>query len=490
MNDDAEQHLRARRHPYECYGCTMQPDSKFESYNPDQPKMVTSFKGNQKLIFQGYRYNIHHNVETKGIKTWRCVCAKKLTSSRSWCKGRAETWENDTKGTAKGEHNHPAEHDVAELEYFKSQLILAAISFPNIPLNDLIDEAATYMTTGVTFGSRDSLKKSLTMARRSAENGGFRLRQYKSSESSKSRNQNQQNINQLPTAVKLPTELKFPTNGTMMSLLMLAQQCSKKQENNNDADHSDLNDQSSSSTSDFLSQLMGNNHHNHHQELLDDFDRNSPLAKMVKLDDSVDFNDSGISLSTSGGLLNWSPQRHNTDIHNVNTPSARSTPQSTQSNFTYLPQASVQSKSAIDRAIRGTKAARANDIINKLSKQALARKSPDLLGSNASDASSEASVCSRPRLATSSIETQTDFDLLQTPLKTLKTNGCDKNRCPSIVSVKDDESNEEDDAMTEHGECQNGKGDKCGCRVIRICCCENNSNCSKRKRQFVEISAE
>jgi hypothetical protein len=45
--------------------------------------------------------------------------AKKLTSARSWCKGRAETWEDDSHGMAKGEHNHQAEHDVAELEYFK-----------------------------------------------------------------------------------------------------------------------------------------------------------------------------------------------------------------------------------------------------------------------------------------------------------------------------------------------------------------------------------
>jgi hypothetical protein len=33
---------------------------EFQQYDPDRPRMVTSFKGNQKLIFQGYRYNIHH----------------------------------------------------------------------------------------------------------------------------------------------------------------------------------------------------------------------------------------------------------------------------------------------------------------------------------------------------------------------------------------------------------------------------------------------
>lgn len=96
---------------------------QFQKYNPDRPRMVTSFKGNQKLIFQGYRYNIHHIVPAKSVKTWRCVCAKKLTSARSWCKGRAETWEDDSQGTAKGEHNHEAEHDVAELEYFKVRFI-------------------------------------------------------------------------------------------------------------------------------------------------------------------------------------------------------------------------------------------------------------------------------------------------------------------------------------------------------------------------------
>lgn len=69
---------------------------------------------------------------------------------------------------------------------FQSQLILAAIASPNTPLNDLIDEAGTYMSEGVTFGSRDSLKKSLTVARKSAENGGFRIKNYKNSETTKS----------------------------------------------------------------------------------------------------------------------------------------------------------------------------------------------------------------------------------------------------------------------------------------------------------------
>lgn len=33
--------------------------------------------------------------------------------------GRAETWDTDSKGIPKGEHNHTTEHDLAELEYFK-----------------------------------------------------------------------------------------------------------------------------------------------------------------------------------------------------------------------------------------------------------------------------------------------------------------------------------------------------------------------------------
>lgn len=62
---------------------------------------------------------------------------------------------------------------------FQSQLILAAIAQPLAPLNDLIDEAISYMSSGVSFGSRESLKKSLTVARKSAESGGFKLKCYK-----------------------------------------------------------------------------------------------------------------------------------------------------------------------------------------------------------------------------------------------------------------------------------------------------------------------
>uniref|UniRef100_A0A914L852 FLYWCH-type domain-containing protein n=1 Tax=Meloidogyne incognita TaxID=6306 RepID=A0A914L852_MELIC len=152
----------------------------FKRYDPSLPRNVCSFKGNQKLIFEGYRYNIHHIVPLKGVKTWRCVCAKKLNGTRTWCKGRAETWDNDKNGMSKGEHNHPPEHEIAELEYFKSQLIVAAIECPQANLTELINEAASLMMTGGSnFGNRESLKKSLAGARRQAENGGFKLKCYK-----------------------------------------------------------------------------------------------------------------------------------------------------------------------------------------------------------------------------------------------------------------------------------------------------------------------
>lgn len=61
---------------------------------------------------------------------------------------------------------------------------MAAIAFPTSLLNELIDEASSYMSEGVSFGSRESLKKSLTVARKSAENGGFKLKCYKNSDSS------------------------------------------------------------------------------------------------------------------------------------------------------------------------------------------------------------------------------------------------------------------------------------------------------------------
>jgi hypothetical protein len=64
----------------------------------------------------------------------------------------------------------------------QSQLILAAINYPTANLNELIEAAAGFMSEGITFGSsRESLKKSLTVARKAAENGEFKLKCYKNS---------------------------------------------------------------------------------------------------------------------------------------------------------------------------------------------------------------------------------------------------------------------------------------------------------------------
>uniref|UniRef100_A0AC35U0V8 FLYWCH-type domain-containing protein n=1 Tax=Rhabditophanes sp. KR3021 TaxID=114890 RepID=A0AC35U0V8_9BILA len=229
---------------------------QFQGYDPTVPRMVTSFKGNQKLIFEGYRYNIHHIVPAKGVKTWRCVCAKKLTSARSWCKGRAETWDNDSQGLSKGEHNHTAEHDIAELEYFKSQLILAAIANKDALLNDLISEAQKFMSEGVVFTSRESLKKSLTIARKSSENGGFKFRNYKSSGGGKAAKKEVLNP-AFPTLLEsimknTPKSDADPTLNSLMSLTAHHQETPFPI-------HSNTSTESEHDTSNHLADSMANN---------------------------------------------------------------------------------------------------------------------------------------------------------------------------------------------------------------------------------------
>lgn len=132
------------------------------------------------------------------------------------------------------------------------------------------------------------------------------------------------------------------------------------------------------------------------QDFLDQFDRNSPLAKMGRFDESATNSlllDSGIQMTPPSALSRTSTpnsrrqngtRTHRTstgpqsmmsgaDLTGVNSPSARSTPQSTASGIvlctstpfqaqSFQPQAFFQSKSNIDNAI---KKARANAFFDR-----------------------------------------------------------------------------------------------------------------------------
>uniref|UniRef100_A0A914YRH5 FLYWCH-type domain-containing protein n=1 Tax=Panagrolaimus superbus TaxID=310955 RepID=A0A914YRH5_9BILA len=433
----------------------------FQSYNPATPRMVTSFKGNQKLIFEGYRYNIHHIVPAKNVKTWRCVCAKKLTSARSWCKGRAETWENDSHGTSKGEHNHPAEHDQAELEYFKSQLILAAIEFPETNLNDLVDAATSMMSEGVTFSSRESLKKSLTQARKTAENGGFKLKSYKNSaESTGSRtkmhsvssNQDDSAAKRFPPGVNI----RLFENGTMASLLSLAKQCQETNNNNELEDTrsnpsvDDFQQSTSSASSSILNQFVNND--------FEDEQNVHPPTKLGRFDDASVINESILSILNSAnqsfnssgfgsmGSLNstdWAnhlifdrPNNNNSVID-----SNRSTPISNHTN-----DSPTKKRKIVDKASR---AQRVNAIFNKLSNKAAAAASSTV----------------------STVSTTTTTP----PANTVSVNGSTPPSSPQKVTTETQtDPYLESGAEIRVGTCLNPLSN-CGCRIIRVCCCSDET---------------
>ncbi|KAH7714402.1 CBN-PEB-1 protein [Aphelenchoides avenae] len=441
---------------------------EFQGYDPAKPRMVTSFKGNQKLIFEGYRYNIHHIVPAKGVKTWRCVCAKKLTSARSWCKGRAETWDDDTQGISKGEHNHAAEHEIAELEYFKSQLILAAIASPNAALNVLIDEATKYMSPGLKFGSTESLKKSLTVARKSAENGGFKLKCYKNSSCSDSPKLPKTNGNEL-----FSNELKlFEVNGTMASLLSLARQC-QEQENNEDGHLDASNDQSTSSTSSIIQSVFNGTCNTSASDFIDTDADISPLAKAIRLDASASSAYESATSPFNESLANGH------DHSGVNSPSARSTPLSAIGHSALPTQVLQQKKNAIDKAIR---TARVNDIFNKLSQKAAAATK------TAGSSSSPMSTPSRPVTSSMNGTSSASSSTAARKMCTVETQTSASDLAASGGETPQQHGFDSGTVITLNA-CLQPTATNCNCRVIRVCCCsEDTCKQTGKKRPYSEIS--
>uniref|UniRef100_A0A0N5CB08 FLYWCH-type domain-containing protein n=1 Tax=Strongyloides papillosus TaxID=174720 RepID=A0A0N5CB08_STREA len=467
---------------------------QFERYDPKVPRMVTSFKGNQKLIFEGYRYNIHHLIPAKNAKTWRCVCAKKLTSDRSWCKGRAESYDNDTRGVGKGDHNHEPEHGAAELEYFKSQLIMAAIECPDTPLNELIAEAKRYMNEGLDFPSKDSLKKSLTMARKSSENGGFKFRNYKTSggtgvKSTKKKESTNESSNNFPALLDsiMSNTPKREADSTINALLSLSKsEESKTIENNNTIQslfpEKPINDSVNNA---LLAQLATfHSLQNNNSSLIDNINllkqfqmtalaaavTGTPVKSTppVKRPRKVPTTSSTGNVSSSKAKTSTpKSSRSSTSTNPSMAPSLLSSPSSSinveqqQQSSSIVPPSSSssiesgnsmqQKKDSMDMAIRAN---RLTDIFNRISERALA-KATSPTNTQSSGTSTNGEEEKLEAVVTRTIGTQTE---------------------------NDDQSLDEE-SLIENNKCIAKKD--CDCRTIKVCCCSTKGCVRKRKSEEI-----